>query len=233
MGYLPIFLNAAGLKCMVVGGGQSAEHKTEALLLAKAAVIVVSPRLTPALAAMASRGEITHLNREYRRGDMKGCALVYAATGDDAVHRAIAAEARELGIPLNVADDPELCSFIAPAVVRQGALQIAISTGGASPAFASRVRRELEPQFGPELGPMLDILRAARGRLRALIADSSERARRLTALANSDLPVALRAGDSTVVERLLHEHLGDGFGLGELGIGPSLIGPAHRHRVPD
>lgn len=228
MAYLPIFLKVSGLRCMVVGGGEIARRKAATLLDANATVTVVSPSLTPALAAIAKRGLVTYIKRTYRRGDMKGCALVYAATNDQVLHRELAGEAGELGIPLNVADDPDLCSFIAPAVAKQGALQIAISTGGASPAFASRLRREFETRFGFEYGLMLEILRAARARLRARIADSADRARRLTALAGSGLPAALRDGDCGAVERILADHLGDGIGLDALGIDPALIEEAGR-----
>src|SRR5271155_3085501 len=106
-----------------------------------------------------------------------------------------AAEARTLGIPINVADVPELCSFIAPAVVKRGALQIAISTSGASPAFAARIRRELDDRFGAEYALTLDLMRAARRRLHADEIAPVERMRRLTELANSALPDAIAAGD--------------------------------------
>jgi len=155
-----------GRRCIVVGGGEVAARKVESLVAAGAQVIIVSPILTvPSLSAIVERGLATHLAREYRRGDIAGCALAYAATDDRTVHRELAAEARTLGIPLNVVDVPELCTFIAPAVAKQGALQIAISTGGASPAFAARLRRELEEQFGIEYGIALKVLHAARRKL--------------------------------------------------------------------
>ena len=162
MGYIPIFLDVTGRRCVVVGGGEVAARKVESLLAAGAQVVIVSPSLSAAsLAAVVDRGLATHIARAYRRGDIGGCVLAYAATDDPATHRALAEEARTLGIPLNVVDQPELCSFIAPAVVKRGALQIAISTGGASPAFAARLRRELEKQFGSEYGVALKVLRGA------------------------------------------------------------------------
>src|SRR6266851_1242152 len=157
MGYIPIFLDVTGRRCVVVGGGEVAARKVESLLASGAQVIVVSPTLAaPALNAAVDRGMVEHIARAYRRGDIAGCALAYAATDDRDLHRALAEEARALGIPLNVVDVPELCSFIAPAVVRQGALQIAISTGGASPAFAARVRRLKDLAESP----LLDAIRA-------------------------------------------------------------------------
>src|SRR5260370_31754552 len=184
MGYIPIFLDVRGRRCVVVGGGEAAARKVESLLAAGARVTVVSANLTaPALAAAVERGMAEHIARADRRGDISGWALAYAETDDPDLHRALADEARDLGIPLNVVDVPELCSFIAPAVVKRGALQIAISTGGAAPAFAARLRRELEDQFGSEYALTLDVLRAARRRLQAGEMDRAERMRRLEDLA--------------------------------------------------
>ncbi len=221
MGYIPIFFDVTGRPCVVIGGGEVAVRKVESLLEAGARVTVVSPRLSPTLTAAVARGLVTHIARDYAPGDINGCVLVYAATDDPKLHREVAAEARSLGIPINVADVPELCSFIAPAVVKRGALQIAISTGGASPAFAARIRRELEDRFGAEYALTLDLMRAARRRVHAEEIAPAERTRRLTDLANSALPDAIAAGDVAAVERILAAHLGEGVGLAQLGIDPA------------
>src|SRR5260370_14526313 len=168
--------------------------------------------------AIVASGLATHIERDYQPGDIRGCVLVYAATDDPKLHRELAAEARALGIPINVVDVPELCTFIAPAVVKRGALQIAISTAGASPAFAARLRRELEDQFGAEDALTLEVLRAARRMLHADEIDPAERMRRLSGLANSALPDAIALGDVSAIERILAAHLGAGVGLGRLGI---------------
>ena len=144
---------------------------------------------------------------------------MYAATDDPKLHRELAAEARALGIPVNVVDVPELCTFIAPAVVKRGALQIAISTGGASPAFAARLRRNLEDQFGDEYARTLEVLRAARRLLHASEIDPAVRMRRLKDLANSALPDAIAARDGDAIDRILATHLGDGVSLAALGFG--------------
>jgi precorrin-2 dehydrogenase len=218
MAYVPIFLDVTGRECVVVGGGEVAARKVESLLEAGARVTVVSPRLSPALESFAASGAVTHIARAYQRGDIRGCVLVYAATDRPKLHRELAAEARALGIPVNVVDVPELCTFIAPAVVKRGALQIAISTGGASPAFAARLRRELEDHFGTEYARTLEVLRAARRRLHADEIDPAERMRRLKDLANSALPAAIAAGDVAAIERILATHLGDGVDLAALGL---------------
>lgn len=232
MGYIPIFLDVTGRRCVVVGGGEVAARKVESLLAAGAEVTIVSPSLSAAsLVAAVERGLVTHIAREYRRGDIGGCALAYAATDDPAAHRALAGEAQALCIPLNVADVPELCSFIAPAVVKRGALQIAISTGGASPAFAARLRRELEKQFGSEYGVALQVLRAARRRLHGDEIDPAERMRRLKDLAESPLLDAIRARDAAGLDRILAAHLGEGVNLAALGIDAAKLGIANGSEI--
>jgi len=233
MGYIPIFLDVTGRECVVVGGGEVAARKVESLLKAGAHVTVVSPRLSRSMQAIVARGLVTHLARDYVQGDIRGCVLVYAATSDPKLHRELAAEARVLGIPINVIDVPELCTFIAPAVVNRGALQIAISTAGASPAFAARLRRELEQQFGTEYALALEVLRAARRRLHADEIDSADRMRRLKDLANSALPEAIAAGDLAAIDRILATHLGDGVGLARLGIDSAALGLTRATEVPE
>jgi precorrin-2 dehydrogenase / sirohydrochlorin ferrochelatase len=218
MGYIPIFLDVTGRECVVVGGGEVAERKVEALLNAGAHVTVVSPRLSQSLESIAARGLVTHIARDYERGDIRGCVLVYAASDDPKLHRELVAEARALGIPINVVDVPELCTFISPAVVNRGDLQIAISTGGASPAFAARLRRALEDQFGTEYALALKVLRAARRRLHADEIDPADRMRRLKELADSPLPDAIAVGDVAAIERILASCLGAGVGLAALGV---------------
>lgn len=211
MAYLPIFVDVRGRNCVVIGGGEIAERKVRALLEAEAAVTVVSPELTAGLAALAADGAVSHRARPYRHGDLAGASFAFAATGDAATAAAASREAAVAGILINVADAPELCSFIAPAIVRRGALTIAISTGGASPAAATAIRERLEEVFGPEYGPWLELMRAARKWLRDRATESADRARRLGALARSDLRGAIARGDCARAEALLREYLGGGF----------------------
>jgi precorrin-2 dehydrogenase/sirohydrochlorin ferrochelatase len=233
MGYIPIFFDVTGRECAVIGGGEVAAGKVESLLEAGAHVTVVSPRLSPSLQAIVARGLVTHIARDYARGDIRGCVLVHAATDDPKLHRELAAEARVLGIPINVVDVPELCTFIAPAVVKRGALQIAISTAGASPAFAARLKSALEQQFGTEYAVTLEVLRAARRRLHAEEIDPADRMRRLKDLANSALPEAIAIGDLAAIERILATHLGHGVGLARLGIDSVALGLTRATEVPE
>jgi precorrin-2 dehydrogenase/sirohydrochlorin ferrochelatase len=211
MGYLPIFLAMERRRCVVIGGGDIAARKVVQLLTAGAEVTVISPRLVPELAMLAESAAITYHSRKWERGDLRGFDLAFAASDDPIAHREIANEARELGVMLNAADEPELCDFIAPAVVRRGDLQIAVSTSGASPAMAARIRRDLEDQFGWEYAVALKLLRVVREFLLANDGDLSSRGRKLAVLAASDLTGRLRAGDRAAVERLLIAHLGAGL----------------------
>jgi precorrin-2 dehydrogenase/sirohydrochlorin ferrochelatase len=218
MAYIPIFLDVTGRECMVVGGGEVAARKVESLLRAGAKVKVVSPCLSSRLSAVVAGESVMHIARNYQPGDMTGCVMVYAATDDPKLQRDLVAEARALGILINVIDVPELCTFISPAVVNRGELQIAISTSGASPAFAARLRRTLEDQFGTEYALTLEVLRAARQRLHADEIAPVDRMRRLKELAESALPDAIAAGDVAAIDRILATHLGAGVNLATLGV---------------
>jgi precorrin-2 dehydrogenase/sirohydrochlorin ferrochelatase len=229
MAYLPIFLDLHEKRCLVVGGGAVAERKVASMLEADAAVIVVSPALSEMLQTLAVQGRIVHKAREYSAMDLNGVALVFAATDDPALQRKVAADAAERSIPVNVADMPELCSFITPAVIRRGRLQLAVSTGGASPALAARIRRELEDEFGPEYAVGLEVLAAARAWLRPREPNHSERARKLTALAESELVELISAHDTHAVDRLLRRCLGADASIDALGLDGLVPDGIHAH----
>jgi precorrin-2 dehydrogenase/sirohydrochlorin ferrochelatase len=217
MSYYPIFLRVAGRRCVVVGGGEVAARKVAALLEAEGRVTVVAPALVAELAGRAARGEIEHVARPYRGGDLAGAVLAFAATDDEALHAALSREAEAAGVPLNVVDRPEWCSFIVPSVLRRGALAVAVSTGGGSPALARRVRQDIERQLGPEYERALDVLARLRRHLQARALPSGERQRILTGLVASDLLAHLRAPDRPAVDRLLAEHAGGDVSLASLG----------------
>ena len=216
MQYYPAYLELRGHRCVVIGGGEIAERKVATLLAAGARVTVVSPHLSAGLSALADTHEVVHHARPYRRGDLAGAWLAYAATDDDAVHAEIAAEAAEARVFLNVVDRPQLCGFIVPAIVRRGPVAIAVSTGGASPALAKRLARELDDRVGAEWGLAAEVL----GKLRRRLAGTAlvERTRIFAALADEPLLQALRAGDATRVDALLSAHVGSPTTLAELGV---------------
>lgn len=167
MGYYPVFLEMTDRPCVVVGGGAVAERKAEGLLAAGAQVTVVSPELTPALAALKQEGRLRHVARAYREGDLEGYEVAVVATDDGSVNAAVAREGRERGVWVNAVDDPPNCDFIIPSVIRRGDVVIAVSTGGASPALARRLREELEAFLEEDNAALAKLLHDVRQELRA------------------------------------------------------------------
>jgi siroheme synthase-like protein len=164
--YYPICLDLRDRPCVVIGGGNVAARKVAGLVTCGARVTVVAPALAPALEALAQQGQITAHRRAYADGDLAGAALAIAATDAPQVNARVAAEARARGVWLNAADDPQRGDFILPAVVQRGDLQIAISTGGRSPALARRVREDLEARLPTEYADLLPLLADLRTELR-------------------------------------------------------------------
>jgi precorrin-2 dehydrogenase/sirohydrochlorin ferrochelatase len=142
----PIFLDLSGRRCVVIGGGEVANRKARKLLQARARVVVISPEIGAELESVA----VEVHRRPYRAGDLEGAYLAFAATNVREVNAAVAREAKERGVPVNVADKPSEGDFALPSTLRRGRLQVAVSTGGASPTLAQRIRGELEEAFGPE-----------------------------------------------------------------------------------
>ena len=202
--YYPAFLNLRGKKCIVVGGGKVAERKITALIRAGACVMVISPELTATLERRKAAGEIDHIGRKYRKGDLKGAFLAIAGTSIEEVNRAVSIEAPLL---VNVVDAPELCNFIAPAVVRRGALAIAVSTGGASPAMASAVRRELELLYGNATGRYLLFLGKLRKEAIKMISDKKLREAFLKKAASQEILGILRDEGFPKAKNIVMERL--------------------------
>ena len=173
--YYPVFLDLKGKRVLVVGGGQVALRKVKSLLECGADVFVVAPEAVPELRQMALEGCIRWVNREYAEGDLEGAYLVISATDSQEVNRRVSADAHARGVFVNVVDDPELCSFIVPSVMRRGELVIAVSTGGSSPLFAKKVRQTLEQVIGPEYGEMAALLGRLRPYVRSVGATEAER----------------------------------------------------------
>ncbi len=218
MQYHPVHLDLRGRPCVVVGGDEAARRKVEGLLESEARVTVVSPTVVPALAALAETHEIVHHPRGYRPGDLAGAALAYATVDDPRLQTALAAEATAAGVFLNVVDVPRLCTFIAPAVVRRGPVLIAVSTGGASPALARRLRQEIETHVGAEYDLAATILAKVRPLVRAAHADAGARARTFAHLVDGPLLDALRARDAASIDAILRDAVGDGASLAALGV---------------
>ncbi len=189
MNYYPAFLDLRGKKAVVVGGGRVAERKALTLIRAGADVTVISPRLSLRLQKEKEARRIRHKSRAYRPGDLKDTFVVIAATDSPEVNTKVAKEAPAL---LNVVDVPSECNFIAPSVVKQGALVFAISTGGTSPAFAKAVRKEIEKAYGKVFSDYLGFIKVIRACAMKQITDQKVREKFLNSLAAEAILNALR-----------------------------------------
>jgi precorrin-2 dehydrogenase/sirohydrochlorin ferrochelatase len=187
----PIMLDLSGRPALVVGGGAVALRKARDLAAAGAHVHVVSPRFLPEFAA---DGRFTLIPEPYDARHVAGARVVVAATDDEAVNARVAADARAAGALVNVADRPALCDFIVPAEVRRGDLVIAISTGGASPMVARRLRERLEREFGPEYETYLAALRDVRQDVLRRGLSAEVQRRLFERLAEDDMLAAARQG---------------------------------------
>ncbi len=215
----PIFIRLTDQPVLVVGGGAVGERKVLDLREAGARVTVLSRALTPTLAELARAGQIRYLNEAFTPEHLNGMVLAMAATDDREVNARVSAAAQARGIWVNVADDPEYCTFIVPAQVRHGDLTLAISTGGASPAVAQKLRLELDQRYGPEYKPYLALLKSVRCRLLSERRGHPENAALFHRLADSPLLEAVAMGDRARMVAVLRDILGDALSpqvLGEL-----------------
>lgn len=211
MRYYPVNLDIRGRRCLVVGGGRVGARKVGTLIQCGAVVTVVSPAIVPALSELAGSKTICVKRRPYQADDMEDMFLVIGATDDEALNRRIHADAEARGLLCNIADRPEICNFTLPAIVRRGDFMMAISTAGKSPAFAKHVRKQLETQFGPEYGTLLDLMGAIRAKLLAEAHEPEAHKPLFEALIAGDLLDLVKADDVARIDRLLDRVLGPGY----------------------
>jgi siroheme synthase-like protein len=212
-----VFLRLDGRRCVVVGGDPVAEAKAVECAAAGGRVTVIAPEVTPGLAERHAAGAVAWEARGYRAGDLAGAMLAYAVTRDAALIDRLRDEAARERVLLNVVDVPDACTFYAGAVVDRGDLRIAIGTGGSSPGLASRLRREIEAQVGPEYAPFVAILGAVRRHLDG----APGRIAVMSSLLDSPLLDLVRRDDRGAIDRLLAEVAGDQCSLERLGFGAS------------
>ncbi len=198
----PVLLDLRDREVVVVGGGAVAERKVREMVEAGARVRVISLEVTPALAQLGAEGRIAVCRKPFDAADLEGAWLVIGATDDAVVNRAIAEEAARRRLFCNIVDQTTLCSFLAPAVVRRGAVTIAISTSGMSPALAVRLKQEIGARIGPEYGALAALLGRMRPQVQKLIPDPKRRALCFRRLVASNLLDLLRAGKAREAEQL-------------------------------
>lgn len=175
MDFLPIFMNIRDQRCLVVGGGEIAARKTALLQEAGADILIVSPSLSSSLAEQQAQGRVAYREGTFQATDLDGVVLVIAATDDQAVNRQVSELARARALPVNVVDNPELCSFIVPSIIDRSPVQIAVSTGGASPVLARLLRTRLESLIPSAYGRLATMVDGFRDRVKARFSDVNAR----------------------------------------------------------
>lgn len=206
--FYPILVDLQGKKALVVGGGKVAQRKIETLLEHGASVRVVARDLTPPLEELRSAGRIEFLGREFSDALLEGAFLVFAGTDDASLNRRVSEAAQHKGLLVNAVDQPADCNFIVPSVLSRGDLLIAVSTSGRSPAFARKVRVDLERHFGEEYGLFLNLMGNLRKEILALGLSQEENKKAFEELVYSDLLQALRHKEWDAASEIIGKVLG-------------------------
>jgi precorrin-2 dehydrogenase / sirohydrochlorin ferrochelatase len=198
-------LRLRGRRCLVVGGGDVGLEKVEGLLACDAGVTLAAPEAHPALARLALEGSIRWERRAYESSDLDGCLIAIAATDNTDVNIRVFEDAEARAMLVNVVDVPPLCNFILPAIVRIGPLAVAISTAGASPALAKRMKREIGELFGEPYALLAILLNDVRGWAKATLPTYQDRKEFFESIVNGDPdPIELlRAGEIDAVRDLI------------------------------
>jgi siroheme synthase-like protein len=198
-------LKLTGRRCLVVGGGDIGLEKVEGLLACDASVTVVAPEVCPPLHELVEEGSVTWERREYRPDDLEGTFMVIAATDDSEVNIGVYDDAERRAMLVNVVDVPPLCNFIRPAIVRTGPLAIAISTAGASPALAKRMKSQIAAEYGEPYARLAVILNEVRGWAKGTLPTYQDRKVFFESIVNGDPdPIELlRAGDEAAVRDIV------------------------------
>jgi precorrin-2 dehydrogenase/sirohydrochlorin ferrochelatase len=216
MRYYPVHLDIQNRNCLVVGGGAVGTRKVVTLLGCGACVTVVSPEATHQLRDYALSGRISLKERRYQSGDIDGMFLVIGATDDEELNRQVSSDADRLNTLCNIADRPEVCNFILPAIVERDDLIITISTSGKSPALAKKLRKTLEDQFGKEYGVFLKLMGAVRQKLLSQAHEPEAHKPLFEQLIAADLIAMIQKGKTAEIDALLFEILGEGYNFKEL-----------------
>ena len=198
-------LRLSGRTSLVVGGGEIGLEKVEGLLACGGDVVLVAPEAHPALKELAAEGSITWHQREYHAQDLDGCLIAIAATDDTDINIKVFNDAEKRAMLVNVVDVPPLCNFILPAIVRTGPLAVAISTAGASPALAKRMKREISELFGEPYAMLAVLLNDVRGWAKGTLPTYQDRKEFFEGIVNGEPdPIELlRAGDTAAVKDLI------------------------------
>lgn len=211
MKYYPVNLDINDRNCLVVGGGRVGERKVRTLLKCGAAVKVVSIDVTPGILSLSEENAIDLKQRPYRSSDIQNMFLVIGATDDETLNRKINADAESINALCNIADRPEICNFILPSIVERGDLVISISTSGKSPAFAKKLRKDLEKRFGTEHEIFLNLMGAIRKKLLAEKHEPEAHKPIFNKIIQEGLVDMIAAGETQKIDALLKQVIGPQF----------------------
>jgi precorrin-2 dehydrogenase/sirohydrochlorin ferrochelatase len=190
-----LLMNLKGRACLVIGGGHVAERKVRSLLEGEAQVVIISPTFSDKLRSYGHEGKLSLVHREYVPGDCQGdYTLVFAATSSREVNKRVYEEATKLKLWVNIADDPELSTFVVPSVVRRGKLTLSVSTGGASPVLARTVAAQLGASFGEEYEQYLEFLAELRLKVQNWVKDKEVRQMMFKQMLLWEVPAMIRSG---------------------------------------
>jgi uroporphyrin-III C-methyltransferase/precorrin-2 dehydrogenase/sirohydrochlorin ferrochelatase len=209
MRHFPIFLDLRGAPVLIVGGGEIAARKLGLVRAAGAAATVIAPHAVPAIAGLPP-SELRWNVRRFEPADVRGVRLVIAATGNREVNAAVAAAAREANVPVNVVDDPALSTFIMPAIVDRSPITVAISSGGAAPMLATRLRERIEAMLDDSWGRLAQFADRWRARIRAALPDLADRRRFYDWLLDGPIAGAVRSGREQDADELIGRRLASG-----------------------
>ena len=154
----PLFVDLKNKSCIVIGGGEVASRKVEVLLRYKAHLTVIAPEINPTLMDLEINKKIKLIKREYNEGDIDAATLIIAATSSPTVNERVYRAAVQRNIPVNVVDNPDMCTFLFPSIIKRGALSIGISTSGAYPALAKKIRKVLDKFFTEDYSDIVSLL---------------------------------------------------------------------------
>jgi len=209
--YYPIYVQLNEQPCVVIGGGKIAEGKVDGLLAANAKVKIISPELTLHLHDLVKQNQIEYAARHYQVGDLTGAFMVICATDQNEINHQVWQEASANQQLVNVVDDTPRCNFIAPAILRQGDLNIAISTGGKAPALAVRLKQRLQEEIGPQYERFLELSGQLREPLARHIPDFETRKKLWYDLVDSDILELLSQDNEPAALDLISEVVGFRF----------------------
>ena len=207
MRYFPINIDIQGKKCVVIGGGNVAYRKILSLINTGARVEIISPVATGEIKKLVNHSSISWIKKKYEQGDLEGATLAFVAVDSSHISSEVTSEAKELSIPVNVADDPSLCSFTLPSIVERGDLMITVSTGGKCPSLARHVRLGIEDIIDDAYGVMLTILAEVRKQLLKAKIDHDKCRDLLNKLISSDILSLLRQGETEKASKIADETL--------------------------